>query len=306
MQRVVAIVNPRSAHGRTGKRWPQLRRDIEAVLGSIGSFETNGPKHATECVREALRHGADRVISVGGDGTHYEVVNGFFDANGPIRPDAVMSVLPQGTGNDLARSLGIPKWPHSLAFLAEGPTVRADVGRMQCQTDSGYRTYYFLNTCHVGIGGAVCERVNRKSKAYGGFYTYFWATVATLLTYRDTPMRLEIDGEVIEQPVKDLILANGQYDGGGMHVAPAARLDSGHFEGFLIGPVSLADAFISLPTLYRGKLHTRPDIIRAFTARHIKLESAVQAPTAADGESTGFLPATIDLLPAALSLTAYA
>jgi len=305
MKRVVAIVNPRSAHGRTGRRWPQLRRDIEAVLGPIDAEQTNGPGHATECVRAALRNGAERIISVGGDGTHYEVVNGFFDEKGPIRPEAVMSVLPQGTGNDLARSLGIPKWPHSLAFLAEGRVLQADVGRLSRHEGDATRAVYFLNTCHAGMGGAVCERVNRKSKAYGGFLTYFWATLVTLLTYRDTPMRVEIDGEVVEQPVKDLILANGQYDGGGMHVAPDARLDSGRFEGFLIGPVSLADALFSLPTLYRGKLHTRPDIIRAFTARHIALGPS-DAPVAADGELPGFPPDTIDLLPGAIRLTAWA
>ncbi len=306
MERVVAIVNPQSAHGRTGKRWPQLRRHVEAVLGPIDCVATSGPGHATECVREALRGGADRVISVGGDGTHHEVVNGFFDEDGPVRPEAVLSVLPQGTGNDLARSLGIPKGTANLAYLAEGPTLAADVGRAQRPSGAGMETTYFLNTCHVGMGGAVCERVNRKTKVWGGFITYFRATLATLLTYRDTPMRIEIDGEAIEQPVKDLILANGRYDGGGMHVAPSARLDSGRFEGFLIGPVALHDALVSLPTLYRGKLHTRPDIIRTFTARHVSLECTAPPPVAVDGEMTGFFPATIDLLPGVLRLTAHA
>jgi len=304
--KAAVIVNPRSAHGRTGRRWPALRAAIESALPGAVFFTTEGPRHGTELTRQALRDGFNWIVSVGGDGTHFEVANGFFEDGQPLNPKAVMSILPHGTGSDLARTLGIPRnaWK-ALPYLHSGAVIQADLGRLTYTDAEGAEgTVYFQNTCRIGMGGEVVDRVNRSSKVLGGFFTFFLATVRALLHYRDKPMRIKVDRIEVEQAVKEVIVAKGQYDGGGMHVAPNARLDNGVFDVYIIGRVGVLDALTSLHKLYLGRLRERPDVVKYFRARHLSFTSTEEVKINTDGEMPGVLPARIDLLPGALRITA--
>ena len=106
-ERVAVIYNPHSAHGRTGRRWPQLEAAIRAQLGAVEVFATNAPRHATALAQAALRSGCTRVISVGGDGTHFEVANGFFNDDVAINPAAVLDVQ-SGAAVDLGVDAFVP------------------------------------------------------------------------------------------------------------------------------------------------------------------------------------------------------
>jgi len=303
-EKVGVIVNPRSAHGRTGKRWPALEKAIADTLPGARFFHTEGPKHGIDLTRQCLHEGYERIVSVGGDGTHFEVANGFFDNHAPINPEAVMAILPHGTGSDLARTLGIPRnaWK-ALPHLASDATVRADLGRITVTTSEGLEeTVYFQNTCRIGMGGEVVDRVNKNTKAYGGFISFLWATIRTLINYKDKPMQIRVDRIEMDQYVKEIIIAKGQYDGGGMHVAPHARLDNGVFDVYIIGKVGAADALTNLHKLYLGKLRERPDVVKYFRARHIEIRSSEEVKINTDGEMPGILPARIDIVPAALRI----
>ena len=102
MTTIACIVNPCSGNGRTGKKWPQIERALKQHLGDPRAYMTEGPRHATELARRALDDGADLVISVGGDGTNNEVLNGLFDQGRPVNPAAAMTVIPGGTGGGLS------------------------------------------------------------------------------------------------------------------------------------------------------------------------------------------------------------
>ncbi|MCC6145641.1 MAG: hypothetical protein IT368_17680, partial [Candidatus Hydrogenedentes bacterium] len=163
---------------------------------------------------------------------------------------------------------------------------------------------HFLNTCHMGIGSEISHLVNINTKAFGGFPSFFWATVTTLGTFSPKFMRISIDDLYVEQDVVDFIVCNGQYDGGGMHVAPKSKLDDGLFDIYLIGRVAPADAILNLPKLYRGKLTKRPDVVKYFRGRTIRVESTDIVRIAPDGENPGYLPATIQIVPRILKLIA--
>ena len=302
--RVAVIVNPNSAHGRTGRRWPQLEAAIRAQFGDVTVFQTSQPRHGIALTREALRAGYTRIVSVGGDGSHFEVANGFFDNGTPINPDAVMAILPHGTGSDLPRTLGLPRKFHAaLPHAAGNKIIAADLGHLTYTTERGEEgAFYFQNTCHIGIGAEACDLVNRNSKAFGGFSSYLWATLRTLARYRDREMCIEVDGTRYEQVVKELIIAKGRYDAGGMHVAPHARLDNGLFDVYIIGRVTLATAFSHLHLVYRGEMMKRPDLVRYLRGREVKITSPVQTLVAIDGEVPGKLPATLRVVPAALRI----
>mgnify|MGYP000893684459 FL=1 len=302
-EKVAVIVNPRSAHGRTARKWPLIQRAIESTLDNVTFFHTERRYHATKLVQQALWQGFTRIISVGGDGTHFEVTNGFFEGASCINPDAVMAILPYGTGSDLARTLHIPRGLKALPYLASDHTVAADVGRITYTDLNGLEGMsYFLNTCHIGIGGEVVDRVNRNTKAYGGFMSYFWHTIMALISYKDKYMKIRIDDIEIEQTVKELIIAKGQYDGGGMHVAPYARLDNGLFDIYIISPVSLRFALFNLHRLYRGRLNDLPEIVQYFRGKEVFVESPEIVKINTDGEMPGILPSTVQVIPGAIKV----
>src|SRR5262245_14275596 len=123
------VVNPRSAGGKTERRWPQLREIIHEAYGAFESEFTKEIGDGTRLARAALERGADLVVAMGGDGTINEVINGFFDGERPIAPGAAFGVLPAGTGGDFVKSLGTPRDVADAAALLKRAEPRAiDVG----------------------------------------------------------------------------------------------------------------------------------------------------------------------------------
>ncbi len=303
--KLAVIYNPASAGGRTGRRRHHLEAALRVAFGEFTSLATEEPAHAVELTRSALREGHDRVISVGGDGTHWEVINGFFEGYLPINPRASLGIVPHGTGSDLPRTLAMPKGIKAVPILKQWRTVSADIGRVTYTLNGGgHGSGYFLNTAHIGMGGEVVHKVNRTTKQWGGFGSFLWGTVVTLVKYENKPIQIEIDGIQIDQICRDIVVANGQYDGGGMHVAPRARLDSGRFEVYVIGDVSRPDALFHLPLLYRGQLEKRADKVKYFKAARITARSPEEVLITLDGEQPGRLPAAIEMVPAALNIVA--
>ena len=107
----IVVVNPASANGRTGRRWPELAAKLRSRIGDFEAAFTKAPKEATSIVRQALRDGTNHVVSVGGDGTHNEVINGFFDGREQVAEGIKLSLIPTGTGGDLRRTVGLPDSP---------------------------------------------------------------------------------------------------------------------------------------------------------------------------------------------------
>ena len=304
-RQTAVVLNPAAANGRVAKHRERLTRALRDALGPYELLETERPGHASQLTRAAVKEGCTRVVSVGGDGTHNEVVNGLFAGQQPVNPDAVLVLVPYGTGTDFSRTLGIPRGIHALARLAHAKPKAIDVG---CVTyglpDGGEGVHYFVNVADFGLGGMVVKRVNESTKFFGGFLTFLCAVLHTLATYRNPWVALEVDDRRIEGPVNNVIVANGQYYGGGMHVAPEARLDSGRFEVYVIGNVGRIEAAINLPKIYRGHLLKRLDKVQYFLARRVVARSEERVLLNLDGEQPGQLPAAFEILPQALRILA--
>jgi diacylglycerol kinase family enzyme len=221
----------------------------------------------------------------------------------PINPAASLAIFPHGTGSDLARTLGVLKDADALAVLNGGKIIKVDVGRVTYTLANGSTDVrYFINVADFGIGGAVAERVNGQTKRLGSFLTFLSAVVRTLLTYHAPKVTLQVDGEVFEVRTLNVIVANGQYYGGGIHVARDARMDSGVFEVYVINDISLARAIRHLPKFYAGTYVDMPELVQRFTASRVVARSEERVLLDLDGEQPGQLPAAIEILPSALRL----
>lgn len=302
--KTVFIVNPSSGNGSTGREWPRIEAMAKERLGVFTTCMTAGPGDATNLTRSHILNGCDRVICVGGDGTLNEVVNGFMDESGPLRREAVLGFLPNGTGCDFCRTVckktGLAD---SLDMIHSGHLRVIDLGRLRFQDHRGRPSLrYFHNITSFGLGGEVVDRVNRTSKACGPFLSFIWATLVGIFVYGKKHVRFRVDdGDPRDVTILNIAVANGRYHGGGMQVAPDASVDDGLFHITVIGNLSVPEIFWHLPKLYNGKIKTIKKV-STLTGRKLTAVSEQKVLLDVDGEQPGRLPAEIEIVPAAVRM----
>jgi len=304
VMRMVFIVNPHAARGTVGKNWPQIRELAEKHLGGFKSFITTAPGEATQFARLAVSEGAQCVVCVGGDGTLNEVINGLMSKEGPTNPEVQLGFIPNGTGCDFRRTLRLPTNPEDALKVIQGGRARPiDLGRLHYTAHEGEsRTRYFHNLTSFGLGGEVDERVNKSGKKLGGFLSFIIATFVSLVLYEKKSIRLRVDDHFDEEVVVlNVAVANGQYHGGGMWVAPGADPSDGMFHVTIIGELSLPEVFYYLPKLYNGKI-LQVKRVRSLTGKKVEAFSEGRVLLDVDGEQSGCLPATIEILPSAMRI----
>jgi YegS/Rv2252/BmrU family lipid kinase len=305
------VVNPRSGNGRTGRDWNAISRALEASFPSFEFALTRGRGEATKLVRDALCEGHHEIIAVGGDGTINEAVNGFFGPSGQAAPDAVFGFVTSGTGGDFRKTFGIDgDVAAGLSHLLTARTRSVDVGRLSCVGPGGTRVVrYFINIGSFGLSGVIVDSVNRArvAKLFGGSFAFAFHSALAMMLYRPRAVRLILDNGLDEiATISTVAVANGQYFGGGMRVAPNATPDDGLFDVVIMGASDKKQALADLRQIYTGEHLTNPAV------RVMRAHKVVAAPIAenrgkpvrieTDGESAGMLPATFEILPKALNL----
>ncbi|MGE5398307.1 MAG: diacylglycerol/lipid kinase family protein [Chitinophagales bacterium] len=304
MKKTIAIVNPASSNGKTGSTWPSVKAVVEQAGLILDDQMTSRPGEATILTRNALKQGYQTIISVGGDGTLNEVMNGFFENDRLINPDSALGIISRGTGSDFVKAAGIPRDVKLAAkILAEGRSKKIDVGRITFQNHQGKpETRYFINVAGMGMDGDIVDKVNTTSKVLGGFISFLWATLRGLMGYRNRTVTLEIDGMVrYHGPIMCIAVGNGQYFGSGMRIAPAAQLDSGRFEIVIVEGVTKTYVLRNLPGLYKGTHINKPEVT-CMQGHHVKATSTQKVLLDVDGEQPGVLDCEMDILPAAFNL----
>lgn len=304
------IVNPRAGSGRTGRRWPAISGKLSDAIGDFDHAFTAGHGDASALAKGAIDEGAKLVVAVGGDGTISETVNGFADDKGVPRQGCAFAAISAGTGADFARSLAPDDKDHDpVAALASGRERHIDLGRITYTgTDGQNHSRLFINIASFGLSGTVDRAVNaeRMTGWLSGRAAYYWATLTALRKHRAAGVRLTIDDEpALTLDMHMVAVANGQYFGGGMRVAPQARLDSGEFEIIILRGGPKWTLVRDLGQVYRGAHMDHPMII-ARRGRRVHAEPVDQhgetIPVDIDGESPGDLAATFEVLPGALLL----
>jgi YegS/Rv2252/BmrU family lipid kinase len=307
MADTLVIVNPRSANGSTGRRWPEIERRLRAAVPAFDVAFTERPNHATELAREgAAGHG--RVIVIGGDGTINEVVNGLVVDDRPVRDDLVLAIVPRGTGADFVRTMGIPHdLDAAVQRLTTGSPQDVDVAKAVYRgADGGERVRYFINEASVGMGAVVCQEVNRSSKRLGGRLSFLKGMLIATFRYRSRPVTFSVDGGPAEEVLlRNAWIANGRYSGGGICDAPRARPDDGLLDVVRIPELNLWEQMVSMRRLRSGAFVDHPKV-KYVTARHVELRPAgpVAVSIETEGEPIGNIPATFEVLDTRLKVLA--
>ena len=300
---VAFLVNPASANGSTGQRWPEIARRA-ADAGLVGdALISERPGHVAELVERATDAGAALLVAVGGDGTVNEAVNGLMRLRERGRELPELAVLPRGTGTDFVRTFRIPtRLDDALRIAREGRTREIDAGRVEFRAwDGSDATAFFCNVASAGMSGAVAQRANTTSKAMGGKASFLWATLAVFGRWKPTEVEVEVDGATVNRSMYDVIVANCRYLAGGMHMTPQAEPDDGLFDVLLIGDITRLDLALTLPKVYRGTHlpHPKAELLRG---RSVSVRSPAPLPIELDGEQPGTTPVRFEVVPRALRL----
>ncbi len=290
--RTALIVNPTSGGGRgwrvLGEAAPLL---VKAGLEPEIVMCTNGDEPA-ELARNAAANGHRLIVAVGGDGQAAAV------AAGLVGSDATFALLPAGSANDYARTLGMPRGnvAGAVQAIAAGRTARVDTIKVKV----AHTERHFLNVVGTGFDAAVAGRAE-KIPMFRGAGRYVLAIMAELPRFKAATITLTVDGVTRDLRAMMVAIANGTSYGGGMRVAPGAKLASGQLEVCVVGEVSKPEFLRAFPRVFRGTHVTHP-AVTMLSGQEVTISADRPLRLIGDGEWFGELPATVTVDPASLTV----
>jgi YegS/Rv2252/BmrU family lipid kinase len=294
------IVNPTAGAGRTAKKWPY----IKALLKNTGlRFEhdiTEAPGHAIELAKSAVNKGYKLVVSVGGDGTINEIVNGIY-ATGDMK-DVELGIIGTGTGSDYIRTIGVSKYYQESCHHLMNPMKKSvDLGMVEFTQNGQPAKRIFANFAGLGFDAEVVKATTKKFKNFGGKPAYLMGLLSTFTTYKNRQIQITINGQTENHKVGTIVMSNGKYGGGSMLLAPNADPCDGLFDVIIIGDVTKPDLLRSLPRIYKGTHLTHPKVMVKRT-NLITISSDEPMAIQADGDLLGEAPARFTVLPSVLNI----
>ncbi|MCJ7425623.1 MAG: diacylglycerol kinase family lipid kinase [Dehalococcoidales bacterium] len=298
--RTKVIVNPVAGARSTRRKWPIISRLLERIGLTFDFDYTEGVGHAMELARIAASDGYRYLVAVGGDGTVNEVANGILHSTNAST--TTLGVVSTGTGSDFARSAGLARdYTTACANLTSSKRLTIDVGLVEYQRDGKRQERFFVNSAGVGFDAAVVKETERLPKFFGGTIPYVAGMLRALVSYKNKDIVLKVGDEEESRRVLNVAVANGNYCGGGMRIAPEAKLDDRLLDVVIIGDMGKLELLKEFPTVYKGTHINHPKVsMRKVT--NVSIESAEPMLVYADGEMLGECPASFRVVPATLSL----
>jgi diacylglycerol kinase (ATP) len=276
--KTMILVNPNADLGRAWRTVGGLRSCVEEHGGAdwMGSVY---PGHAITLAQQAAQSGYDRVIAAGGDGTVHEVINGLMQVPKEDRPR--LGIVPLGSGNDFAQSIGIPTEPvEALKQVFTGQPRAIDLGIFEIEQG---KPEYFDNTFGMGFDATVTIRTHRLTY-FHGFMMYLVAVLQTIALNHDAPsMHIVADDTTWEEQTEMLVVCNGPREGGGFLVAPQAVATDGWLNYASICRVSRLMMLRMIPEVMNGR-HGRFKQVRLGQFRSLQIHSEKPLTIHADGE----------------------
>jgi YegS/Rv2252/BmrU family lipid kinase len=296
--KVLFILNPEAGAGRARRRWQEL----ESLMNMADAKVTHEPGEAQKLAQTAAAE-YEILVAAGGDGTVREVANGILSSGGE---DVALACIPLGTGNDFAGGLGIHTPEQALRALKDARIRKVDVIRVQSIVQGRREISNAISFAAVGLVGELVKATTKAVKhVFGPRIAYPVGLLRALFRYQAPRIRATCDGEVFVDEFMFVGASNGELAGGGLRLAPGARLDDGLLNVNLIGGVRRLEALSQLRLLRHGR-HTSHPKVRYFTAARLEIESAVPMDIVADGELIGHTPARLVVQPKALKVVTLA
>jgi YegS/Rv2252/BmrU family lipid kinase len=302
-QEWLVIVNPNAGNGKGHKDWGLIEGFLRKNHLTVSVKFTKAKGHAVQLTHEAVREGFRNILTVGGDGTLNEVVNGIFTSDACHSTDITLALIPVGTGNDWGRMFGIPlDYEKAVSLISEGKQMAHDIGVISYFNGADNMKRYFINIAGLGFESVVVRRTNfQKDRGRGGKAIYFYNLLMSLLSYKNTRAVITVDGERHTADVFSINVGNGRYCGGGMRQTPDALPDDGMLDVTVINGIGKFEIIRSLKMLYDGSILSHPKI-DGYRCKNLQVSSDAVLWAEADGESLGHTPAEFSIIPASINI----
>jgi diacylglycerol kinase (ATP) len=256
--------------------------------------ETQFAGHAEELALQGAQEGFDVIFSAGGDGTMHQVVNGLMSYKGPRRP--AIGLVPLGSGNDLARSMGTTLDANRLlTSLTRFQPVHIDIGLVQAHDAAGQPMIrYFINECSLGMGPEVVRRVNNGGRGLASGLMYTKAIVGTFFTLKPEEISVKADSLLWSGRSRVMAIANGKSFGHGIFIAPKASMRDGLLDLFIAGNPHWARFLLLLQKLKHPQ-QSNDKCLTYHKSAQVTVTSSKPLAVEADGEPVGFSPITCEI-----------
>lgn len=293
----LAIVNPAAGGGRAGNLLESALQRLRSAGLKIDLRKTAALGHATEIARQAWAEGYRKFISIGGDGTSYEIVNGIFPrADGGEAP--TLGFLPLGTGNSFLRDFSDQGVEYAIQALTARRSRKCDVLRLRHQQG----VLHYINILSIGFSADVATLRQRRFSGWGemGYQASIFICL-TRFRRRPFPLKADDDREVDCRPCLFLTFNNSKFTGGTMMVAPTAEVDDGFIEYVRWGPIGRLGLIRNLPGLYDGT-HIQHPLAEVRKVRRVDFVLDSPVDVMVDGEVLSLNCQSLDVLPSALNV----
>jgi len=304
----LVVVNPKASVGKSGEDWPMIKQllinegiDFDAIL-------TEYQGHAIEIVRNSIvEKGYRKFVSMGGDGTNNEVINGIFTQEVVPTTDITLAVIPIGTGNDWSRTFDFPQeYKKIVEVLKAGNTFVHDVGKLTYYNNGDPKIRYFLNAAGTGLDENICKSTNQmKEQGKKGAARYMMSTVKCLLKYRYVHVQITIDDKVVvDDDVLSLSIGNCKYVGGGMKMMRDAIPNDGLLDITAVRKLAVAKFAANVKNMYDGTFIDRLDEVTTYRGKKVHVVSipphSLNVET--EGETLTNSPFDFEIIPLAINM----
>lgn len=306
--RWLVIVNPKASIGKCGKDWPEIQQLLTKEGFDFDYRLTEYPRHAIALAKEGIEEkGYTKIISVGGDGTNNEVINGIFSQQRVPTTEITMGIFPIGTGNDWRRSFNFNiDYQENVNILKAGHLYLHDVGKVTYYNNGNPQVRYFLNAAGTGLNESVCNRTNQlKSKGKGGAVRYMMSTANCLFRFKCVHIQLDIDDQrVFDDEILSLSVGNGKFNGGGMKMMPNAVPNDGLFDITVVKKIGMLKFAASINNIYDGTFAEKLEEVSLYRGKKVRVVSipAHQLLLETEGETLTNSPFDFEIIPQAINM----
>jgi YegS/Rv2252/BmrU family lipid kinase len=299
----LVIVNPNAGNGKGKKDWDRIASIFSKMSIPIVPYFTERKGAAKDLAQQAAKEGFRKIVSVGGDGTLNEVVNGLFSQDICSPSEFTLGLIPVGTGNDWGRMFSIPlMYEGAVSAIKECKEMPHDIGLISYYTGNEQQKNYFINIAGLGFEAVVVKKTNKqKDKGRSNQAIYFYNLLTSLLTYKNTDADIIIDGKRTTARIFSINVGNGRYCGGGMRQTPDAMPDDGLLDITVIKDMGKLEIIKSLKLLYDGTILSHPKV-DGYRATNLRVESKSMLYAEADGETLGHTPVEFSIIPAGIKI----
>lgn len=295
------VLNPHAGKGRGVKTFAAIRGLLEQKIKKIEVRVSDYAGHAFQIGREAAAQGYERIVTVGGDGTPFEIVNGLY-AEGRPRQEIVMGMIPTGTGNSFLRDFTEISWRRAVETILSGRRRKVDLVEISYQQQEKEVKRYFLNILGVGLIADILKLTNEKLKRFGSL-GYSLAVLLRLARGMHNRLQMNLDGEMVQIDDSALVISNSKYTGGGMKIAPMADAEDGMVDVVVFHQAGRLDILSIFSRVFKGS-HVGHAKVKTYRAASVAIDSCPPQLLMADGELLGLTPLRLKVLPRELTILA--